>query len=227
MPPASTFWAVPPAWPDADALVCASGSSFVAADALLFTGARVVAVNDTARDLAAVGLVADVLYACDAKWWAEHWDAWAGAHPAPIKAGMADTGNGEFKSNLPPGVHALRHDLTAGFDPRPTHLATGKNSGHQALNLAAHLGARRVVLLGYDFAVGEDGREHYFGDHPAGLAATPDREPWIEHMAALAEALRSRGVEVVNASRRTALTCFGRATPEAAVQWLERPRVAA
>lgn len=99
-----------------------------------------------------------------------------------------------------------------GLSPDPTYIHTGKNSGYQALGLAAVLGARRVVLLGYDFMTAQDGRRHWHGDHPKGLGnAPPSRYPsWARSMNQLAVDLKRAGVEVINASRRTALKCFPR-----------------
>lgn len=86
------------------------------------------------------------------------------------------------------------------------------NSGYQALGLAYWLGARFVTLLGYDFCVGKAGARHWHPDHPKGLAqGTPSRYPvWARLMGTLAADLKTEGVEVVNASRQTALRCFPR-----------------
>lgn len=99
-----------------------------------------------------------------------------------------------------------------GLSPDPSYIHTGMNSGYQALHLAAVFGVQRVVLLGYDFMVGPGGRRHHHGDHPKGLGnAPPSRYPtWVRAMDVLARDLRRTGVEVVNASRRTALRCFPR-----------------
>jgi hypothetical protein len=97
----------------------------------------------------------------------------------------------------------------------------GGNSGYQAMNLALHLGAARIVLLGYDMAPADDGRLHWFGAHPAGLA-NPDGvnfATWPKAFDRLAPALADLGVEVVNCSRRTALGCFARAPLEEVLAW--------
>lgn len=100
----------------------------------------------------------------------------------------------------------------SGLSPDPSYIHTGMNSGYQALHLAAVFGVRRVVLLGYDFSTGAGGRRHWHGDHPKGLGnAPPTRYPaWARAMDELAQDLKRAGVEVINASRRTALRCFPR-----------------
>lgn len=87
-------------------------------------------------------------------------------------------------------------------------VRTGKNSGHQALNAAVQRGAARILLLGFDMQGG-----HWHGDHPSGLANPTDLmlETWRRNMATTVPDLRRAGVEVVNCSRETALTCFPRA----------------
>lgn len=86
------------------------------------------------------------------------------------------------------------------------------NSGQRAIQLAAHLSASRIILLGYDCSLA-NGR-HWHGDHPAGLK-NPDAGSvtrWQAEFQRLAESLCS--VEVINCSRHTALTCFPRLSPD-------------
>ena len=96
-------------------------------------------------------------------------------------------------------------------------LHYSNNSPYVAVNLARHLGARRIGLIGVDF-----GDDHFFGAtgrHPlAGQLPQIDRE-----YAALAEACRAEGVEVVNLSPTSRLQSLPRASLAA---WLgESPPV--
>lgn len=80
------------------------------------------------------------------------------------------------------------------------------NSGQRAIQLAAYLGAARVILLGYDCSVVNG--THWHGEHPDGLK-NPDEtsiERWHVEFGRLNEVLA--GVEVINCSRQTSLTCF-------------------
>ena len=89
----------------------------------------------------------------------------------------------------------------------------GGNSGFQAINLAYLWGAARIVLLGFDCKpVG--GKDHWFGQHPQGLTQVQPYDLWLDHFPQLAYELKREGVEVINCSRDTALTCFERATIE-------------
>lgn len=91
----------------------------------------------------------------------------------------------------------------------PGSIAGGSNSGYQVINLAAQFGARRIILLGYDFKR-TGGKSHWHGDHPRPLGNLGNLRMWCEHMGLLARDLAAAGIDVVNASRETALTCFRR-----------------
>lgn len=189
---------VPRLWPNATIVCLGTGPSLAAEDVNACRDrARVIAVKD-AIDMAPW---ADALYACGAdqsRWWERRGDELA------CFDGMRFT--------LDPAAErwarVLRNTGVSGLERDPSGLKTGKNSGAQAINLAVHLGAAKIVLLGYDMTAAADGRAHFFGAHPHGL--TPpfvDFRPWFEP---IAEALRSLGIAIVNASRRTSLTCFPR-----------------
>jgi hypothetical protein len=95
------------------------------------------------------------------------------------------------------------------------HIHWGGNSGFQAINLAYLWGASRIVLLGFDMQVDQiSGASHWFGEHkPA--PGVPVRNPkkfdsWIRHLETMARDLTDAGIQVYNATRTTALTCFPR-----------------
>lgn len=85
----------------------------------------------------------------------------------------------------------------------------GGNSGYQAINLAFLFGAKRIILLGYDMQK-TDGKSHWHGDHPGSLRKESALASWVQRFDSLASDLKYYGVEVLNASRETALKCFER-----------------
>lgn len=89
------------------------------------------------------------------------------------------------------------------------------NSGQRAIQLAAHLGAKRVILLGYDCTLANGA--HWHGRHPATMHNPVPREVgrWHTDFSSLAGLLPD--VEIINASRETALNCFTRLPLEAAL----------
>src|SRR5690606_27869932 len=89
------------------------------------------------------------------------------------------------------------------------YVNSGGNSGYQAVNLAFHFGARRIVLLGFDMHRRDGG--HWHGEHH-GMLSAPESHiaVWRREFDALAFDLKSEGVRVVNATEGSALECFPR-----------------
>ncbi len=189
---------VPRRWPGATFVCIAGGPSLTPQDVDACRGrARLIAVNDAYR----LAPWADVLYACDAQWW--RWHAEAVRDFAGLKYGLKP-----LARKWVPDVQILRNTGREGLETDPGGLRTGQNSGYQAINLAYHLGAAKIILLGYDLQIGPGQRSHWFGDHPN------KQRPPLRHMRqffpSLAKGLRDVGVEVINCSPQTALDCFER-----------------
>jgi hypothetical protein len=112
-----------------------------------------------------------------------------------------------------PWATVLRETGFTGLERDPSGLRTGKNSMYQAINLAVHLGARRIVLLGCDLQPGPQGEQHWFGSHPWGTRSWSELGPMVRPLfETLVTPLAELGIDIVNASRQTALTCFRQAT---------------
>lgn len=129
---------------------------------------------------------------------------WWKAHQARVAAEFC----GEPWSQLTrSGVHRLR---------LPYRAEDCKNSGAGAIALAAHLGARRVILLGYDCKF-QGGRRHWHADHRKGEGSgnAGSVGKWPDHFRRLR--LHLPDIEIINCSRDTALTVFRRANLEDAL----------
>jgi hypothetical protein len=191
--------ACPRLWPESTIVCLASGPSLTVEDVAIVEQAhaagqvRVIAVNTTYRR----ALWADVLYACDAAWW--RW--WRGA---PDFAGLKFALQSECAKW--PGVVVLNNTGAIGLERNPCGLRNGRNSGYQAINLAVHLGARRIILVGYDMQDAEGGVQHWHEPHPNRSA--PPYAKCLQFFGTLVEPLEALGVEVVNATRETALVIF-------------------
>ena len=178
-------------------LCIASGPSLTAEDIESCRGKvdGAIAVNDSYR----LCPWATALYAADECWW-----GWKKG--APDFHGLKySLQKGAAKW---PGVQVLRNTGDRGLETDPTGLRTGRNSGYQALNLAVHMGAKRVLLLGYQLALGPKGESHWHGDHPRKVHSP--YQSFIEKFNELPPLLEKLGVEVVNCTPVTALTCFPR-----------------
>lgn len=96
----------------------------------------------------------------------------------------------------------------------PDFIHTGGNGGYQLLNIAALAGATRILLTGYDMQPGPAGEEHWFGSHPPEVRVGMNFAKWIAAFETTPPDLAAMGVEVINCTRSTALTCFPRACLE-------------
>ena len=183
-------------------IVCiAGGASLTADDAAYCEGrADVLAINRSFE----VAPFARWLYACDGDFWRTylhaltfHGEKWTQDKPAAQKYGLHYV---ESRPGTTLGTSFVGWGQTAENG--------GGNSGFQALNLALHFGATRVLLLGYDM-----GGKHWHEDH-TGHCANPlphNFDAWIRGFEAAVPQLERLGVEVINCSRRTRLHCFRRA----------------
>ena len=194
-------WSVPAMWPGETAVIVGGGPS-LDLDQVRRVGmarcadrCRVIAVNDAVWPC----WWADWLHAGDLKWWHAYANAGA-ARYAGLKTTLAEG---------PPtawGVRRVQDTGPAGFDPRADSCRNGKSSAYQAMHLAAHAGAARLVLLGIDMRPG-DGRSRWHSGDLDGLGCDYGAvmAPMFD---ALAPALAERGVEVLNCSPGTALQTF-------------------
>ena len=204
-----TPWSVPRAWAGETVAVLAAGPSMSGALCERLRGrCRAIAVNNvgidtvdsvTGRVIAAPAPWADVLFASDAKWWNEYRDR------AMKFEGIKITSMNGLRWE---GLKNLAFSPRAPFDVRPTHLVSGGNSGYQAVHIAAHFGAARILLFGFDMRevnVGGMRRRHYFGNHPAPCNSQGKFDRWIKNFERLATDLGKRGVQLVNCTPGSAL----------------------
>jgi hypothetical protein len=188
---------VPRLWPGETVVCIGSGPSLTQEDVDACRGRRVIAIKNAVE----MAPWADVLYgsgsdACGRTWWSRE-------GPRLVFGGLRYALDHEARH----WASILAMDTTNGLALDPSRLALGGHSGYQAINLAVHLGAARVVLLGYDMQA-TGGKEHFFGPHPHGVP--PPFAHFVQCFPAIVDPLQQAGVEVVNASRVTALTIFPR-----------------
>lgn len=204
----ATFWTVPTLYTGETCAILATGPSLTREQAIYARKHwRIIAINDAWR----LCPDADILHACDSKWWHHHKEALSFEG---IKVTLDQ--NTRFSK-----VHCLRHDGVEGFNPNPEYLRTGKNSGFQAVHLAMHFGFQRIVLLGFDMCE-KKGKSHYFGDHPAPLQRKSPYDLFIRYFESLVAPLNTRGIEVINATPDSALPWF-QMKNLSEIAWQSRP----
>lgn len=147
-----------------------------------------IVINNTFR----LSPWSDVLYAADSEWWANTPDAYKFEGLKVSITGASGTLN-------------LWNAGLKGYTDDKDALHTYGNSGAQAIQIAAKAGAKRILLCGFDMRPG-----HWHKEHATPLRTTPKEtyQRWVERYPVLAAALAERGVDVVNCTPGSALTCF-------------------
>jgi hypothetical protein len=124
------------------------------------------------------------------------------------------------------GINHIEAVDDSGLSLNPKRIHTGGNGGYQLVGLVYHWGVSRIILLGYDMQYGPKGEKHHHEDHKGELPNPSEAHlrEWARRFVKLGADLRDQGVEVINATRRTAITCFERMPIEAALGQNAAPR---
>lgn len=178
------------------AICIASGPSLTKEDVeFCFQMGKVYVVNDCHK----LAPWADVLYSGDREWWQYY-------NGVPEFKGDKYTCDphaaNAFGINL---VNLMHHEA---FYLGDNTIASGKNSGFQAMNLAALHGYTKIILLGYDMSASADGRRHWFGDHPNKIIRNSNYNDWLKHFRIAAPLIKSLGIDVINCTTDSAIDCF-------------------
>ncbi|MGE3932362.1 MAG: hypothetical protein AB7F67_03880 [Rhodospirillaceae bacterium] len=222
------FWPVPPLWAGDTVLILGGGPSLADLAPRLDKGplnplpswegaggggasrVRVLAINDAFL----LAPWADALYFCDLRWWHGVQNRPHLKRPFDAFPGLVVTLDNLQLRDRDPRIRCLANmgwDEKAGhtglFD-RPWGVFHGRNSGYQAIHLAVHAGARRILLAGYDMRPAPDGRANWHRNHETPANPGAYDAVMLPSFPFLAAACAARGVEVINVTPGSALTAF-------------------
>jgi len=113
------------------------------------------------------------------------------------------------------GARVSNNALPKNFDINHWPQREVGNSGAGAVRLAITGGATKVILLGYD-CQHTDGKRHWHGNHPKGLGNACVVTKWPRHFEKVVSLYP--GIEILNATRVTALNVFPRVSLESALE---------
>ncbi len=107
-------------------------------------------------------------------------------------------------------IKKLKRDLRYGLSEYGDTIRWNGNAGGGAINLAAHLGVKRILLLGFDMKANEKGQTHWHVGLPNYLKPT---EPlaffkFLKSFPAIASDAKRRHIEILNVSEDSALDVF-------------------
>lgn len=189
-------WEVPKIWAGETVFILGGGKSLQGMDLSPLKGRPTIGVNDAFR------LGADICWFCDCRWYEWEWNKRdLQGFTGLIACATACPCENPLYCERP--VYQLLRGQPTGIDPRPTHVAFNRNSGNSAINLAVHLGAKRIVLLGFDMKPG-----HWHDNHAHTPPDAVYQKLYLPPLYQVNHDLAELGVECLNATPGTALTVF-------------------
>jgi len=195
-------------WPGQTAFILGGGPTLKETDLSLIHHRRVIGVNNAYQ----LGSWIDICWFGD-----NRWHGWHAVELRSFPGLIVTCAPGEFKANY---VHQLKRGKSQGIDPSPRCVAWNRQSGASAINLAYHLGAATVVLIGFDMrrvslselSSNQDGTVHegtvanWHEDHPAKQKDPYDR--FSQVFKVIARDARKLGLEIVNCTPGSAIKEF-------------------
>lgn len=100
-----------------------------------------------------------------------------------------------------------------GITSHPMRISWNLNSGAAAISLAVRLGAKRIILVGFDMNV-QEGRQHFHDEYNKGKVETDKQRrglPFRRHLMgfpAIKIDVDKLGIEIINTSLNSSITQF-------------------
>ncbi|MCP4475394.1 MAG: hypothetical protein GY821_12680 [Gammaproteobacteria bacterium] len=181
-------WHVPKMWEGSTVYVLGGGNSLLKEELHLIEDQRVIGVNCSF-------LLGDWVDVC---WWGDpRWFDWN-------KEKLSEFGGLKVccceSLRKRPEIKVLRRGKPMGFDLRSDFISWNLSSGVAAINLAFHFGAKRIVLLGFDMSVSDDGENNW---HDLHKVKDTTRDPYPRFLEAFPHIKRdaaTEGVEIINST---------------------------
>lgn len=187
-------WSVPKIWSGGDCFILGGGPSLKLSDVEMLKGRHVIAVNNAYQ----IAPWADFCFFMDSGWFREHRERLKDF--GGIKVSIAHNVEAH-------GVKEMVRGKREGLSVDPKTLNHGHNSGHSAVNLAILLGAKTIVLLGFDMKV-VDGKHNWHAGHARKMRTEVYEEDYLKCFATIVKPLEQLNAQVLNTVKDSALTCF-------------------
>ncbi len=210
--PANSLWGIPEIWSGSTVFIIGGGPSLLKQDLSLIHGKRVIGVNQAYK----LGPWVDVCWYGDKGWYDSN-------RPMINEyGGLIVTCSTESINKRRSRIKYVGRSKQAGIEySKRTHVAWNSNSGGSAINLAYWLGARTVVLLGFDMQNPIDPKDlqtHWHNDYkPVFDNRKKLNDPYPRFMKTWPAIKRDAdkiGLRIINATVGGALELFERKTLE-------------
>lgn len=116
------------------------------------------------------------------------------------------------------GIKTVRrdHDKPKGISTKKSKVSWNKNTGFASINLAYHLGVKRVFLLGFDMKLDESNKQHWHGLYKTYYRTNfnPQALPFGKHLSyvpAIKQDADRLGLEIINLCPESAIKHFRKA----------------
>lgn len=151
---------------------------------------------------------AEVCYGCDEAWWKMN-------DGLPKYKGIKLSHASTLMARYPDIKRVNIKEQDRMLIEEPLLIGSGGNSGFQAVNIVVQFGVTSIILVGFDLK-----GEHWYGRNkfPMNNPAESNFKRWLDGFNAAAPGLKKMGVEVVNASLDSRITCFPKMTLEETLQ---------
>lgn len=190
-----TFWRAEPTWPGQTCYIIGGGPSLLTQDLTLLQGQNVIVINSSYQAFPA----AQFCIFSDMRWWCHHLRL---KQLQDFKGKIIATSN----SASGPQLLKMKRKSSPGLATERDSVMVKNTTLTGAINLAVHLGAAKIVLLGIDQR-SIDGKHWHHTSHPW----NPTSNCWARQqmdMPKIAEDLKALNIPCVNASPGSALALW-------------------
>lgn len=194
------YWTVPRVWEGSTVFVIGGGPSVGDHDLTTLHHQRVVGVNNAYQ----LGEWVDFVFFGDKKWWKWHYKELT-KWPKLIVTNIPPD-----KLSVPNRVKRTQR-RSSGWSVKQDVVSWNGNSGFAAINFAGLLGARRIVLIGFDMTskASDKGLQyHWHPEHPAPVHLRTSEDDFVRFMGNvdhIVNGARKNGIELLNASLISAI----------------------
>ena len=196
--PTRAPWQIPQLWPDSTVFILGGGPSLADMDLTPLHSQRVLGVNQAYK----LGPWVDAVYFGDCGWYAQNLTAIRGY------AGLKITSCGRCPEFGWRHVHRVRRTKATGIDSKSRDaVAWNNNSGASAINVAYWLGAKRIVLLGFDMQLRGE-RKNWHDDYRNEMKNPELFNRHLRGFPQIAKDAQALGLEILNATPDSAVTQF-------------------
>jgi hypothetical protein len=157
----------------------------------------VCCVNNT-YELFDEGIV-DMIFAADRHWWRDHFNTVKSKHPNAVRYTL------ETHNPYPTVINSVAWRDSVDQARKYNVVYHGNNSGQMALNLIHVLYRCITIMVGFDFKHSDDGKKHYFGDHPPKYRANANTTGWIDGFTTMLELYPEMKRYLYNATPNSAI----------------------